>query len=77
MEKYLCSICNEPMTLQEKLKSKRTKVGGNLYRLRRFECVLCDHTEMIYGDGSNDDSQEKYKAIEQVNDMYKQQGNNN
>jgi hypothetical protein len=72
MSKRVCLICNSPMKLTVTFGLKKSKTGGNKYRLRRFNCTVCDYSEMIAGDGTQDDKDGE-RAIGQINNLYKEQ----
>jgi hypothetical protein len=69
-----CLICNQPMKMVKKMASH---VGlSNTYRRRRFQCTVCDYSELVIADGYKDDEHEPYMANEQVKKMYKQSEDN-
>jgi len=60
-----------------KLEKKVTHQGPiGKYRIRRFHCDLCDHTETIYAEGRRDLNMEPKRVIDDVNKMYRQQEDN-
>lgn len=70
-----CLICNQPMKLEKQFQSAKAKFTPSKFRLRRYTCSLCGYSEMKTADGSRDKWHEE-KAIEEVNEMYKQQSEN-
>jgi hypothetical protein len=55
---HLCPSCNcVEMVFVERIASNK------YYRLRRFKCPVCDHTEMYIMNGPND-KEKTYKQIE-------------
>jgi transposase-like protein len=59
------------MELKERIKTDKP------YRMRRFRCDLCDHEETVFANGSRDYESEPRKALKDINDMYRQEEDNN
>lgn len=72
-----CDCCGQPMKLDHTFKKGKSKRLPNTYRKRRFKCELCDLTKMIFADGNHDEKVEPGNALDDVNEMYKQQSENN
>ena len=74
-KQYFCDECKVPMELLERLPSVRSKKGGT-YRRRRFKCKVCDNVVIVYAEGSRDIDMEPLNAQDEINEMYKQQEEN-
>ena len=72
-DEIMCDCCGQPMQLVEKLPLKKSKKGGQLYRVRRFFCNLCKIGKTVYAGGFWDDQYEPRKAIEQVQKNYQKE----
>lgn len=74
--KITCDLCGLEMKVKEKLVTHKSKKTGNKYRIRRFECV-CGEIKTIFADGYKDEKLAPKQSIEDINNMYKQQEENN
>lgn len=70
--KHLCLMCNGKMVLNKSFPKHKGK--QNSYRVRRFQCSLCDYSELITADGSGDLNNDA--VLEDVKNYYKQEENN-
>lgn len=76
MEEVKCDYCDQPMELEKRLLNGTT-FDGSGYRRRRFKCILCNLTKMVYGNGDRDEVIESYNAQDAIDKMYQQQSKNN
>ncbi len=76
----LCSICSAPMELLERLANTPTAKGksNHGYQKFRFECNICDRTELRFTGNKTDSSDLfDYNTEKAVDKMHKEQENNN
>lgn len=68
-----CLICNSPMKLSKKFESRSGKQG--VYRVRRFNCTVCDYSELITADGGGERAREQ-QALNDQKKYFQQQSDN-
>lgn len=73
MKDRTCLMCNQPMKLSKKFESRTGKQG--VYRVRRFNCTICDYSELITADGSGEKARER-QALNDQQKLYTQQSDN-
>jgi hypothetical protein len=59
------------MELEQKLSSY--KRHGSNHRRRRFKCIVCDYTKVIYAGGDKDEKYFSEEGIEEVKQNYRQE----
>jgi len=79
MSEVLCAICNAPMELLERMSNTKPKKGlPNGIQRFKFECNICDRTELRYtGNKINSSDVFDYNTEKAVESMHKQQERNN
>lgn len=58
-----------------KVISKGHGIGkrGQKFRIRKFKCLVCDHEESVYADGSIDEYHEPIAVKKQIGAIYKRE----
>ena len=66
-------MCNQPMKLSKRFENRTGKQGA--YRVRRFNCTVCDYSELITADGGGDKNREE-QALTDQKKYFNQQSDN-
>lgn len=77
MTTILCDNCQHHMKFVKRMKNtKPSRRNPKGYRIRRFNCDICDIQKTIFADGVRDTEIDPYFAIEEAKDLDKQRKEN-